>query len=145
MNLLKHYFLIKFNLLYSARTIADFPFGFGLFLFNRINTKRFVPPTDLIGLKKLILHIFSNQVAAFLAFYPFYFCIFWENIFYIQEEGMFASSFWNMYHRMFLEYNMLYTYEEYYFTWHHQSTQQRNIELWYQMKAYFSKLNVFSI
>lgn len=57
----------------------------------------FVPPTDLIGLKKLILHIFSNQVAAFLAFYPFYFCIFWENIFYIQEEGMFASSFWNIY------------------------------------------------
>lgn len=102
MNLVKQYFLVNILLLYSVRTTADFPFGFGLFLFNRINTKRFVPPTDLIGLKKLILHIFSNQVAAFLAFYPFYFCIFWENIFYIQEEeGMFASSFWNMYHMMF--------------------------------------------
>lgn len=66
----------NFIVIFCLNYTTDFPFGFGLFLFNRISTKRFVPPTDLIGLKKLILHIFSNL----LAFYPFYFCIFWENI-----------------------------------------------------------------
>lgn len=67
-----------------------------IFCLIELTLNDFVPPTDLIGLKKLILHIFSNQVAAFLAFYPFYFCIFWENIFYIQEKKVcFASSFWN--------------------------------------------------
>lgn len=148
----------------GIETTSDFPFGFGLFLFNRINTKRFVPPTDLIGLKKLILHIFSNQVAAFLAFYPFYFCIFWENIFSIYKKKVCLLRRSGISHAVcefffsyaLLEYNMLlYTSyntqkidEEfsYYFAWHHrQYIAMEYIELWYQMKAYFSKLNVFSI
>lgn len=122
---------------------ATFHSVFGLFLFNRINTKRFVPPTDLIGLKKLILHIFSNQVAAFLAFYPFYFCIFWENIFSIYKKKVcllrrsgishdvmvvvffyyyFHAIFWNITCFYITSHNTTEKKERrisYYFAWHH--------------------------